>query len=125
MKRSAIFRLILVGMTVTAIPRAEAASAVAYAPGGHIITSRGQFSKEIAEQHALTTARQQYGASARRIAASDVEGYCAIAVGRKGTGLVNGIALGRSSRAEAERLAVEACLKAGGTQPKVRWEWYG
>jgi hypothetical protein len=125
MKRSAIFRLILVGMTVTAIPRAEAASAVAYAPGGHIITSRGQFSKEIAEQHALTTARQQYGASARLIAASKVEGYCAIAVGRKGTGLVNGIALGRSSRAEAERLAVEACLKAGGTQPKVRWEWYG
>ena len=125
MKMSAMFRLILVGMTVTAIQRAEAASAVAYAPGGHIITSRGQFSKEIAEQHALTTARQQYGASARLIAASDVEGYCAIVVGRKGTGLVNGIALGRSSRVEAERLAVEACLKAGGTQPKVRWEWYG
>jgi len=125
MRRSAIFRLALLCMTIVAIQRANTASAVAYAPGGHIVTSRGQSSKEIAEQHALTTARQRYGASARLIAASAVTGYCAIAVGRKRTGLVNGIALGRPSRAEAERQAVEACLKAGGTDPKVRWEWYG
>jgi hypothetical protein len=125
MKRSAIFRLILVGMTVTAIPRAEAASAVAYAPGGHIITSRGQFSKEIAEQHALTTALQQYGASARLIAASDATGYCAIAVAQKGKGSVLGAALGRALREDAEKRAIEVCLNGGGTHPVVRWEWYG
>jgi hypothetical protein len=60
---------------VVAIVRANAASAVVYSPG-HIITSRGQSSKEIATQHALATAHQRYGANVRLLAASDIDGYC-------------------------------------------------
>jgi hypothetical protein len=125
MTRIALFRLALVCMTSVAIVRADAASAVAYTPGGHIVTSRGQSSKEIAEEHALTTSRQRYGASARLIAASDATGYCAIAVAQKGNGSVLGAALGRASREDAEKRAIEVCLKGGGTHPVVRWEWYG
>src|SRR5580692_7233841 len=102
MKRSALFRLALVSMVVVAIQNANAGSAVVTDGHGHLITSYGQPSKEIAKEHALETARQRYGANVKLLAASDVTGYGAIAVARKGSGLVNGIALGRPSRADAE-----------------------
>jgi hypothetical protein len=125
MKRSALFRLALVSMVVVAIQNANAGSAVVTDGHGHLITSYGQPSKEIAKEHALETARHRYGANVKLLAASDVTGYGAIAVARKGSGLVNGIALGRPSRADAEHRAIELCLKGGGTDPKVRWEWHG
>jgi Domain of unknown function (DUF4189) len=125
MKRSKLFRLALVCMTVAAIQNANAGSAVAHDPHGHTVYSKGQPTKAIAIQHALETARSHGWAEARIIAASDVTGYCAIAVARKGNGSVLGAVLGRPSRAEAERQSIEICLKGGGTDPKVRWEWYG
>jgi hypothetical protein len=125
MKGSALFRLASVCVAVAAIQNANAGSAVVTDGLGHLITSYGQPSKEIAKDHALKTARQRYGANVRLLAASDVTGYGAIAVARKGSGLVNGIALGRPSRADAEHRAIELCLKGGGTDPKVRWEWHG
>jgi hypothetical protein len=125
MKRSTLFRLALVCMTVAAIQNANAGSAVAHDPHGHTVYSKGQPTKAIAIQHALETARSHGWAEARIIAASDVTGYCAIAVARKGNGSVLGAVLGRPSRAEAERQAIEICLKGGGTDPKVRWEWHG
>jgi hypothetical protein len=71
-------------------------------------------------------ARSRYGANVRIVAATDVAGYCAIAVGRQPNGNVQlGIALGHSSAADAERVAIEQCLKAGGINPKVRWRFRG
>ena len=81
--------------------------------------------KEIAINHALTSARQRYGPSVRILASSAVSGYCAIAVAWKGTGSVTGIALGRRSQAEADRLAIGECLKAAGFDPKVIKRWHG
>jgi hypothetical protein len=125
MKRSTLFHLALVAMAVVAIQRANAASAVATDFHGHTIYSTGQPTKAIAIQHALATSRQRYGASVRLIAASDATGYGAIAVAQKGKGSVLGAALGRASREDAEKRAIEVCLKGGGTHPVVRWEWYG
>jgi hypothetical protein len=94
---------------------------------GHIITSRGQLTKEIAIQHALTTARERYGANVALIAASDVDGYCAIAVALKpkGPGTLVGISLAKRSQAEADSLAIAHCVKAGGVDPMVKWRWHG
>jgi hypothetical protein len=123
MKRSALFRMALVCMAVAAMQNASAGSAVVTAGHGHLITSYGQPSKEIAKEHALGTARQRYGANVRVLAASDVTGYGAIAVAHKGSGLVNGIALGRPSRAEAQRRAIELCLK--GAAPTLKSDGSG
>jgi hypothetical protein len=125
MKRSTLFRLALLSMAVVAMQSANAGSAVANDGHGHTVYSKGQLTKAIAIQHALETARTHGWVDARIIAASDVTGYCAIAVARKGNGSVLGAALGRPSRADAERRAIEICLKGGGTDPKVRWEWHG
>jgi hypothetical protein len=125
MKRSTLFQLPLLSMAVVAMQSANAGSAVANDGHGHTIYSEGQPTKAIAIQHALETARSHGWADARIIAASDVTGYCAVAVARKGKGSVLGAVLGRPSRADAERRAIEICLKGGGTDPKVRWEWHG
>jgi len=125
MKRSALFGIALLSVAVVATESAKAGSAVANDGHGHTVYSKGQPTKAIAIQHALETARSHGWAEARITAASDVTGYCAIAVARKGNGSVLGAVLGRPSRADAERQAIEICLKGGGTDPKVRWEWHG
>ena len=121
MRRSTLFRLALVCMAVAAIQNASAGSAVVTDGHGHLITSYGQPSKEIAKEHALETARQRYGGTVRILAASDVTGYGAIAVARhpNGQGSILGVALGKRSATEADNLAIEQCLKAGGTHPKI------
>ena len=126
MNKSALLRLALVTMALMAVQNVNAASAVVMEQRhGHLITSYGQPSKEIAKEHALETAHQRYGVNVRLIASSDVTGYGAIAVARKGDSSVIGAALGRPSRADAERQAIEICLRGGGIDPKVRWEWHG
>jgi hypothetical protein len=126
MTKAMLFRLVLVGMTMLVIQRANAASAVAMEiDHANLITSRGQTTIEIAMQHALATAHQRYGANVRLVAASNIDGYCAIAIARKGNGSVIGVALGKRSATEAYAMAIEKCLKAGGIDPKVRWAWYG
>jgi hypothetical protein len=91
------------------------------------MTSQGQRTKEIAIYNALTSARQRYGANVRLIAASDAEGYCAIAVAWRanGPGGFIGVSLAKRSQAEADSLAIGQCLKAGGTDPKVIKRWHG
>jgi hypothetical protein len=56
MKRSALFRLALVGMTVLALQRANAGSAVVHSPEGHTVYSFGH-PMAIAIQRALEVAR--------------------------------------------------------------------
>jgi hypothetical protein len=125
MTKSMIFRLALVGITMLVIQRANAASAVATDFHGHTIYSTGQLTKAIAIQHALETARQRYGAGVRIIAATDVKGYGAIAVASKGNRSVLGAALGHPSLADAEKQAIEICLKGGGVNPRVIQQWNG
>jgi hypothetical protein len=109
MKRSAVFWLALLGMAAIANQSVQAGSAVATDGQGHLVYCYG-YPKEIATQRALELAHSRYGPDVRLIAASDVPGYGAIAVGRKGSGTVNGISLGRPSPLDAENRAVELCL---------------
>ena len=128
MKKTVLFRLALLCMTAAAIQNARAASTVATDGHGHLVRSYGQPTKEIAVRHALDGARLLYGPQVhvRLIAASDKTGFGAIAVAaRKGGGSLVGVALAKRSQAEADALAIDHCLKAGGVNPKVRWEWRG
>ena len=122
MKSSAIF--LLVGMAILAAQNSRAGSAVAWDHHGHLVSLHG-FSVDEAKRRALQIARSRYGPDVRILAATDSVGYCAIAVARKGTGSVIGVALGRSSAADAERLAIEQCVTSGGTSPRVRWRFKG
>jgi hypothetical protein len=83
MTRSTIFRLILVGMTVTALQRLEAGSAVANDGLGHTVYSFGH-TKTIEIRRALQTAQLHGWTNARILAATDITGYGAIAIARKG-----------------------------------------
>jgi hypothetical protein len=82
MTRSAIFPLMLVGMTVAALQHLEAGSAVVNDGHGHTTYSFGH-SKAVAIQRALETARLYGWTDARLIGASDATGYGAIAVAQK------------------------------------------
>jgi hypothetical protein len=124
MTRSTIFRLILVGMTVTALQRLEAGSAVANDGLGHTVYSFGH-TKTIEIRRALQTAQLHGWTNARILAATDITGYGAIAVARNGRGSLVGISLGNRSQAEADALAIEHCLKAGGTDVTVKWRFRG
>ena len=124
MKRSALFRLTVLSIALAVIQNTNAGSAVAHDRHGHTVYSFGH-PKTVAIERALGMAHSLGWADARIIAASDVTGYGAIAVARKGNGSVLGAALGRPSRADAEHRAIEVCLKGGGTDPKVRWEFNG
>jgi hypothetical protein len=122
MKGSAIF--LLAGMTVLTAKSTNAGSAVAISPHNQMAASYG-YPKEIAKQRALNIARSRYGANVRILAATDATGYGAIAVAAKGRGSVVGVALGRPSTKDAEHLAIEQCIIAGGADPKVRWRFKG
>jgi hypothetical protein len=99
-------------------------SAVAWDGHGHMVYSWGHPEKE-ARDRALSLCRQRYGNAARILSSSDLTGFCAIAVARKGIGSVVAASLGRRSATEAEMLAIKKCLKAGGTNPRVKRGWYG
>ena len=103
----------------------DAGSAVAMEPRhGNLATAYGgPMQRE--EERALAEGRRRYGPDVRIIAASDVTGYGAIAVARFGKRIIVGVALGKRSAAEADTLAIEHCLNAGGTNPKVRWGFRG
>ena len=122
MKRSAIF--LLIGMAFLAAQNAKSGSAVAWDRRGHLVSLHG-FSVDEAKRRALEIARSRYGPDVRILAATDAVGYGAIAVARKGTGSVIGVALGRSSATDAERLAIQQWLMSGGADPKVRWRFRG
>jgi hypothetical protein len=125
MKRSVIFRFALVALAGVLIQDAGAGSAVAFTSNGQLAAAYGgpvQREKE----RALAEAQRRNGADVRIVAATDVTGYGAIAVARhpNGIGSVIGIALGRRSQAEAAALAIKQCLKRGGTDPKVKTEFF-
>lgn len=121
MKRNALLCLALAALITQ---EANAGSAVAHDPAGHTVYSFGGPEK-LAREQALEISRHRGWLNARIIASSDTIGYGAIAVARKGTGSVVGVSIGKRSMAEADTLAMEQCLKRGGTDPKVRWRFRG
>ena len=125
MTRSAIFRFILVGMTVAGLQHLEAGSAVANDGLSHTVQSYGH-PKTVAIQRALEVARLHGWTDARIIAATDKTGYGAIAVAaHKGGGSVVGVSIRNGSQAEADTKAIENCLKANGFDARVRWRFRG
>ena len=126
MKKNALFRFALIGLVGVAIHNAHAGSAVAWDGNGHFSTAYGG-PVEREKQRALATAHRNGWTTAKIIAATDSPGYGAIAVALhpNGYGSVNGIAIGRRSATEADAAAIKLCLKAGGTNPKIRWAWRG
>jgi len=125
MRRSMLLGLVLAGLAVEAIGRANAGSAVVHDHYGHTVYSFGH-PRAVEIRRALEAARLHGWTEARLIAASDKTGYGAIAVAaRKGGGAVVGVALGKRSATEADTLAIQHCLEAGGINPRVRWGWYG
>ena len=125
MKTRAFFLVALVGLTSIALNDADAGSAVVLGPHNQLATAYGgPVRKE--EQRALENARRKYGANVRILAATDVTGYGAIAVAKHPNGnWLIGVALGRRSATEANTLAINECLKAGGKYPQVRWAFRG
>ena len=99
MKLSRLLKLALAAVAVGALDRADAASAVVLAPAGHLVTSAGQRSVEIAKYDALSTARKKYGANVRLLAASGRSGYGAIVVAARanGHGSIIAVFLGHAS----------------------------
>jgi hypothetical protein len=125
MNRSTGMRLaILLGIGVLTAQNSKAGSAVAWDGHGHVAYSYGR-SMEVEEQRVLDLGLPRYGPSLRILAASDVSGYGAIATARIGTRWVYGVVLGRRTKAEAEQMAIERCLKAGGVNPRVKSEFRG
>lgn len=125
MGKSSHFLLALAGFGALAVQSVDAGSAVAMEPRhGNLATAYGgPMQRE--EERALAEGRRRYGPDVRIIAASDVTGYGAIAVARFGKRAIIGVALGQRSAAEAYTRAIEHCLRAGGTNPKVRWGFRG
>ncbi len=109
------------------IESANAGSAVAIATIGQrtmIVKSYG-LPQKVAEKHVIDICRREGGANARLLASSDVVGYGAVAVARRGYRWVVGVSLGRRSATESETRAVMACVRAGGMNPKVKWGFRG
>jgi hypothetical protein len=122
MKRSVLFSLVLTGIAVAAMQRANASSAVAIDPQFHITRAYDPRATEVeAREKALELAVHHGWTNARILASTGRFGYCAIAQAYRtdGKAAVAGVSLGRSSQAEADRRAIESCLKAGGYAPKV------
>ena len=117
----------LVTMTAEVVGTARAGSAVANDGFGHLATAYGG-PKRREEQRALAEALRKYGRrDFRIIAATDVTGFGAIAVAHHPDGhrTIIGVSLGKRSATEADTLAVEKCLRAGGKNPQVKWVFRG
>jgi hypothetical protein len=122
MKRSVLVWLALASMAVMAIHRANAASAVAIDPHGHITRVYGvMFTADEARQNALELAQKLGYKDARILASTSQYGYCAIALCYRVADRrpLIGVSLGYRSQADADRLAIASCLKAGGYEPRV------
>jgi hypothetical protein len=126
MKKTALFLSALLGPAILTVHNLKAGSAVVLGPDNHLVSSYGH-PEAVAKQRALDEARQMFGPNVRILAATDITGYGAVAVARhpNGYGWIMAAALGKRSASEAESLAIEQCVKAGGTNPKVRWRFRG
>lgn len=125
MKKSVLFRVTLIGLVTVALCKVNAGSAVGTDGLGHNIYAFGR-PVEMAKQAVLDRARRKSW-NVKIIASTDQTGYGAIAIALhpNGHGSLVGVALGRRSATEADTLAIELCVKAGGTNPQVKWGFRG
>jgi hypothetical protein len=126
MKRCVIFLLAMAGLAGGFLSNADGGSAVAFAPPSHLVSMFGH-PKDVSIQRALEEGRRRYGPNVKLLAATDVTGYGAVAIARhpNGQGSIIGVALGMRSATEADTVAIQKCLRAGGTHAEVRWAWRG
>jgi hypothetical protein len=126
MRSSAIFKLALIGLAGFAMQNAKAGSAVAVGSNGHLVYSYGGIrSAPEARQRAIAICLRQGGLEPKILASTDVVGYGAIAVGRKGNLWIYGVSLGRPAAIDAENRAMEQCRRFGGVDPKIKWGFRG
>lgn len=128
MKMTLLFGLALLAMSIGAMQNANAGAAVVIGPDNRLATAYGGPIRVVKEL-AFAEARRKYGPNVemRIFAATDETGYGAIAVARhpNGVGSIIGVSLGKRSATEADTLAVDHCLKAGGINPQVKWGFRG
>lgn len=126
MKKNALFRFLFIGLLAVGIHNAHAGSAVAWDGHAQLSTAYGG-PVEREKLRALETARRKGATNVRIVAATDATGYGAIAVALQpgGHGSIIGVSLGNRSATQAYASAIKDCRKAGGRNPKVRWEWKG
>ena len=126
MKRSRLFRLAFVALVAMTIQKADAGSAVGTDAHGHNVYVCGH-PAAICKQLVLDEARRRGWANVRIVAATDVTGYGAIAVALhpNGHGSILGGALGKRSASEAYIIAIQECVKSGGTHARVKWTFRG
>ena len=126
MKKSPLLSLALISLTAAVINNANAGSAVVW-DGGRNLTTSYAHPVEIGKQRALQTAHLLGWSNVRLFGWTDQTGYGAIAVARhpNGHGAIVAAALGKRSASEAHKLAIQHCLQAGGTNPKVISQFRG
>jgi hypothetical protein len=114
-------------MTAVTIETGHAGSAVAVQRNHSNLATAYGGPVEREKERALDLARRKYGPDVKLLAWSDTTGYGAIAVARhpNGYGTIIGVSLGKRSATEADTLAIEKCLKAGGKNPQVKWAFRG
>jgi hypothetical protein len=126
MKWTTLMGLALLGFAQFAPQTANAGSAVATDAKGHNVYDFGH-PKDTCKRRALEMARHKGWSNVKIVAATDVNGYGAIAIARhpNGHGSILGVVLGQQSAREAATAAVNRCLQAGGTDVKIRWTFKG
>jgi hypothetical protein len=127
MNKNVLICMALVAMTAVMVEIAHAGSAVAIQRNHSNLATAYGGPVEREKERALDLARRKYGPDVKLLAWSDTTGYGAIAVARhpNGYGTIIGVSLGKRSATEADTLAIEKCLKAGGKNPQVKWAFRG
>jgi hypothetical protein len=109
-------------IAILPVARVVAGSAVAVGDyGEHAVVVGPNYSKKEAEQKALALWHSKWSGSAKILVSSDVVGDGAVAVWNNGEHWAIGAVVGKSSRSEAERLAILNCLTRcpAGVKPKI------
>jgi|SRR5271166_3174560 len=127
MNTNVLICVALVTITAVTFETARAGSAVAVQRNHSNLATAYGGPVEREKERALDLARRKYGPDVKLLAWSDRTGYGAIAVARhpNGYGTIIGVSLGKRSATEADTLAIEKCLKAGGKNPQVKWTFRG
>ena len=125
MEKAVFFASAFFCLAAGSIQNARGASALAMGEtrGGPIYSLASGWSLREAQQRAIRRTWEhgaKYGVvSVQIVAASDIGGYGALAVSGHGKNRVFGTAFGCRSLIEAQKRAIEACRRKGGTEPRI------
>jgi hypothetical protein len=126
MKTNMLMALAVLATAGLLTARADAASAIAIDPYGHLTRAYDPFDTvEEARAHALDLAFKHGWMSARIVASTSRYGECAIAIAYTRDGEVIGVSLGQCTEAEADVRAIASCIRQGGFYPRVYCRFKG